>query len=853
MTLQFGKHRGKPYEEVAAADPGYCAWVLKIPAPQGAMLEFQQFLQNRQGGGGGGGAGGGGGGDFAASQNGPTTAPFPPLPNVNRPYGQAFPATPQAAPHPLSQGAPVGASQSAGSQQTAAVLDNQTIMVLELKSKDQFELRAERYDPDSRTILGGSAFLPKAVWSEIMSWPGREWMSDRKCWVFPVSAYEEIVEKLEQRRWLTDPIPHFALSAVLPETPSSLSPSRKSTVAKTPSPQKRKKSATSPASGRSDNSFEGLLENDLQLPAILMPYQREGVMFGLQKANGRVLIGDEMGLGKTLQALVLASKYQDCWPALVVCPSSLRFVWKEQAEKWLPELCDKDRVQVITKGKMDLQSDAAIWVISYNLLADSRTGNKFARRPSGEPHQIVICDESHNIKDWKAQRTKVVVNILQNAQRVVLLSGTPTRNSPDELHPQLCGLQLPGLLSVHQFRRRYCVERQNRIGTGQIISRVVGARNARELNVVLTSSVMIRRLKKDVLHELPDKRRQRVPIEPANTKLVTEVRKAMANKMDDAISMPTLFKKIAEAKLADVKEYVLEVLDRGDEKFIVFAHHHEMLNGIESALQRKLSQDGLSYIRIDGSTAPEKRLPLVNQFQEQEKCRVALLSITACCEGLTLTAAGLVIFAELYWVPGTVEQAEARAHRIGTQHTKVVVEFLVVPGSPDDRIFSELERKKRDTASVLDNVETTFEADTLERRSLKRTLEDEEDTPWAPRSSPKKAGRAARNKASPKMSPASKKKAKQQSFEQLFQQNAASSSSGGGGGGGELPSSSSSSSSAARASLGGGGGAAAPKQQSLSSILQRQAARRTSRGDADDGGGGPPAELGGFDAERGGN
>merc|ERR1712060_894946 len=104
------------------------------------------------------------------------------------------------------------------------------------------------------------------------------------------------------------------------------------------------------------------------------------------------------------------------------------------------------------------------------------------------------------------------------------------------------------------------------------------------------------------------------------------------------------------------------------------------------------------------------RHELVKQFQEDPKCRIALLSITACGEGLTFTAAGLVIFAELYWVPGAIEQAEARAHRIGTTHNKIVVEFLVVPNSPDELIYKSLNRKKMDTSHVLDGAAASLEA-----------------------------------------------------------------------------------------------------------------------------------------------
>ncbi|CAK0907507.1 unnamed protein product [Prorocentrum cordatum] len=179
------------------------------------------------------------------------------------------------------------------------------------------------------------------------------------------------------------------------------------------------------------------------------------------------------------------------WPVLVICPSSLRFVWKEQAGRWLPDLCGDGRVQVIKSGKESFREDAAVWVISYNLLA-AASGAKYMSRPCGNPHQLVICDESHNIKEWSAKRTKAAVQILQKADHAILLSGTPTRNTPDELHAQLAGLQLPGLFSYASFRRRYCIEKNVRLGTGQVFKKITGARNANELNLMLTSSVMIR-------------------------------------------------------------------------------------------------------------------------------------------------------------------------------------------------------------------------------------------------------------------------------------------------------------------------------------------------------------------------
>jgi SNF2 family DNA or RNA helicase len=465
-----------------------------------------------------------------------------------------------------------------------------------------------------------------------------------------------------------------------------------------------------------------------RVPDRLLPYQREGVDFGLG-VNGRCLIGDEMGLGKTLQALTLAAQYAEEWPVLVLCPSSLRWVWKEQVEEWLPQFAEGDEIQVIKKGSDQLRPDAHIWIISYSMLASNAKsqGSSFQQRPDGTPHGIVIADESHNLKEWGAERTKAAVPVLRKAKRAILLSGTPTRNSPDELHPQLCSL-LPLKAKLAEFRSRYCMQQQSMIFGGRMVNQVVGARNSTELNHLLTTTVMIRRLKKDVMQELTPKRRQKVPLEVADAKDMKESRNQMHNIQDswfvgesgpsEAIS--SLFMKTAKAKLPAVKEYLIEVLERGDEKAIIFAHHQVMMDEISSLLEKQLAKSGLYHIRIDGKTGAAKRPELVKQFQTDPRCRIALLSITACGEGLTLSAAGLVIFAELYWVPGAVEQAEARAHRIGNTQNKVIVEFLVVPNSPDERIYSCLERKKKDTSKLLDGAEESLGA--LERLSRKRAI-----------------------------------------------------------------------------------------------------------------------------------
>merc|ERR1712048_1386878 len=116
-------------------------------------------------------------------------------------------------------------------------------------------------------------------------------------------------------------------------------------------------------------------------------------------------------------------------------------------------------------------------------------------------------------------------------------------------------------------------------------------------------------------------------------------------------------------------------------------------------LQAILTEEGAGYIRIDGGTPMQARTEAVARFQDTDDVQVALLSLTACCQGLTLSAASLVVFAELYWVPGVLLQAEDRAHRIG-QKSPVNVHYLVAQGTVDERMFAIMERRARDASAV---------------------------------------------------------------------------------------------------------------------------------------------------------
>ncbi|XP_019635007.1 PREDICTED: SWI/SNF-related matrix-associated actin-dependent regulator of chromatin subfamily A-like protein 1 [Branchiostoma belcheri] len=405
----------------------------------------------------------------------------------------------------------------------------------------------------------------------------------------------------------------------------------------------------------------------------LLPFQRKGVNFAIWR-NGRVLIADDMGLGKTMQALCVAAYYRQEWPLLIVTPSSLRLTWAEAFHRWLPSV-DPQAITVMLTGK-DNPRSGQVTITSYDLMV------RCSQQIRARGYRVIIMDESHVLKNFKTARTKAALPLLKTASRVILLSGTPALSRPSELFTQLSAVEPRLFSSFHEFGVRYCEGKQTAFCWDYS-----GSCNMKELQLVLEERVMIRRLKKDVLSQLPSKQRQVVVMEPGVVNMksfqaaATEMTKKHKNNAEQRGALLQYFNETALVKIPHIKDYVLDLLE-SDRKFLVFAHHQIVLDSLGDVLDKK----GYGYIRIDGKTPSDMRQQLCDRYQLKDSCQVALLSITAASTGLTLTAASLVVFAELFWNPGVLVQAEDRAHRIGQQDC-VNVHYLVARGTADDYIW----------------------------------------------------------------------------------------------------------------------------------------------------------------------
>nr|XP_012640635.1 SWI/SNF-related matrix-associated actin-dependent regulator of chromatin subfamily A-like protein 1 [Microcebus murinus]XP_012640637.1 SWI/SNF-related matrix-associated actin-dependent regulator of chromatin subfamily A-like protein 1 [Microcebus murinus] len=427
-----------------------------------------------------------------------------------------------------------------------------------------------------------------------------------------------------------------------------------------------------------------LSEVDPKLVLNLMPFQRAGVNFAIAK-GGRLLLADDMGLGKTIQAICIAAFYRKEWPLLVVVPSSVRFTWEQAFLRWLPSLSPED-VNVVVTGKDQLRA-GLVNIVSFDLLSKLEKQLKLKT-----PFKVVIIDESHFLKNSKTGRCRAALPLLKVAKRVILLSGTPAMSRPAELYTQIIAVKPTFFPQFHTFGLRYCDAK--RMAWGWDYS---GSSNLGELKLLLEEAIMLRRLKSDVLSQLPAKQRKMVVVAPGQISARARVALDAAakemttkdkTKQQQKEALILFFNRTAEAKIPSVIEYILDLLESGREKFLVFAHHKVVLDAITKELERKHVQ----HIRIDGSTPSADREDLCQQFQLSERHAVAVLSITAANMGLTFSSADLVVFAELFWNPGVLIQAEDRVHRIG-QTSSVGIHYLVARGTADDYLWPLIQEK----------------------------------------------------------------------------------------------------------------------------------------------------------------
>jgi SWI/SNF-related matrix-associated actin-dependent regulator 1 of chromatin subfamily A len=425
----------------------------------------------------------------------------------------------------------------------------------------------------------------------------------------------------------------------------------------------------------------------------LEPFQVAGVRYVLEQR--RTFVADEQGLGKTIEALA-ALEADGAFPAVVVCPASLKLNWEREAERWLPH-----RTRTVVSGRGRVAEPADITILNYEVV-EAHTDALRRVRP-----RALVIDESHLVKNPRAQRTKAVRRladaVVPNGLKLAL-TGTPVMNHPDELIAQL-----------------RVIDRLSDFGSGTRFSQQFrGSHGAEErLHWHLRRHCFVRRTKAEVLPQLPAKRRSVVPVALTNEAeyrtaerdviewlsqqpldlSVLDAKIAAARRAERLAQLNVLKQVAARGKLAAALSWI-EDFRASEEPLVVFAHHAEIQQAVLARFPGAL--------HLMGRDSGPARDATVRAFQSGEGDGLLVCSTAVASQGITLTRATNVCFLELEWTPAIHDQAEDRVHRIG-QHDAVTAWYLLAAGTIDETMAKLIERKRDLVAAVTDGRERNDE------------------------------------------------------------------------------------------------------------------------------------------------
>ncbi len=452
---------------------------------------------------------------------------------------------------------------------------------------------------------------------------------------------------------------------------------------------------------------------------ILRPYQKAGVewLYFLRSYRFAGILADDMGLGKTLQALVmLASENIPGRPSLIVCPKTLLYNWKIEAQKFAPKL----KVMVIDGPVSERQSlykkinKQDLIIISYNTLKQDETSFLSAH----SRFNYVVLDEAQYIKNHKTKSAQVVKKL--NGEYRLALTGTPLENSVSEIW-SIFDFLMPNFLGTYeQFRQSF-----------HIPIMVDGKREVLEHLRRKVENFMLRRSKSEVLLELPPKieqasechlsEAQNVLYQQILAKVRGEVFAAIEEKgfknaqihilagltkLRQACNHPALLTKekdwrIYESTKLDMCLELVDEVVKGQRKVLIFSQFTQMLDIVSQALKER----EIPYTYLSGKT--KDRQGMVDKFNTDRTVPVFLISIKAGGTGLNLTAADTVIIFDPWWNPSVENQAIDRAHRMG-QTSTVNVYRLLTTGTIEEKIQALKQKKQHLFDALVDDSKDMF-------------------------------------------------------------------------------------------------------------------------------------------------
>lgn len=476
-----------------------------------------------------------------------------------------------------------------------------------------------------------------------------------------------------------------------------------------------------------------------QLPEGIKPldFQFAGVEYRLSREHA--LIGDQPGLTKTAQSII-AGNGMGAKKTLCIVPASLRLNWEREIWTW--STTPNVSTYPVLKASDGISDVSDYVIISYDLLRN----DDILEALLDLRWDHLILDEAHYIKDMSSVRANRICGeggIKDVVGNITALSGTIMPNQPLEAYNimRLLNWESISCASEETFKETYYEygggmirgpvlvdedEEGNKLANPYYANKLHWSnkvlnvpRNLEDLQWRLRKHVMVRRLKEQVLHELPKKVWKPFPLVPtadmkralkhpgfAEAQALYEMDPEAFNRsipVDGAIS--TAMRKLGEAKAPAVADYIEELLHSGIHKIVVGAWHRHGKDGKLSVLEylrSRLGKYGLVY--MDGGTNPRKKQMAVDSFQTNDAIRIMLGQMATLGEGWTLTKAQDSVLAEFFWVPGKNDQFFDRISRMGQVGEYTTCHVPVVPGTLDERVIGQVIWKDQNIHASLDMV-----------------------------------------------------------------------------------------------------------------------------------------------------
>lgn len=501
-------------------------------------------------------------------------------------------------------------------------------------------------------------------------------------------------------------------------------------------------------------------------------YQKQAVKF-FEINDGKAILGDQPGAGKSLVAISYAAKYK--LKTLVVCPSSLKLNWKKEIEnfsneksfvyKYVPKKKSKDvahkkndslfhvinyealdtyikieykhkcKGKKIIPGKGMVNCDCEIIDLNKTHKECPICKNKktfkttfhslqyfqdaFGEHLDPEEYDLIVIDEFHRIKEKKTGWTQIIVRAFRDIiKRKILISGTAIKNKPSEFFVGLNFLNKDDWNNFHTFGVRYCAGFDNGFGWSYD-----GVSNLEELFTRI-SGYFLRRLKKDVLKDLPPKTYTNIPIEltDAEFKEYNQILKDLKKTVDGVEKEESYLAKVAKLKLFTGKckirravEYIQDIIDSG-EKVVVMSDLQELAEEVHKAFPK------VSVLHT-GAMNENNKFESYQRFQEDKNVKVFSGMIMASGVGINLTQASRLIFIGFGWNSADMEQAEDRIHRASTKHDNIQIITLFCKDTIDEDIMELINEKGEIVSKVLDNQKLDKKVNVGDGNILKALIE----------------------------------------------------------------------------------------------------------------------------------